>query len=73
MTTEAERELRIRVLGILAGLLMVCATVAACILPADRWEKLGHFLTDPTTATAFVTLGGAVVALYLRAKASPAS
>ena len=72
MTDEA-RALRIKILGILAGLLMVCATVAGCVLPSERWEKLGHFLTDPTTATAFVTLGGAAVALYLRAKASPAS
>lgn len=71
MTDEA-RALRIKILGILSGLLIICATVAACILPADRWAKLGHFLTDPATATAVVTLGGALVALYLRAKASPA-
>jgi len=72
MTDEA-RALRIKILGILAGLLMVCATVAACIVPDARWANLGHFLKDPETVGMVMTLGGAAVALYLRAKASPAS
>jgi len=73
MSTEAERELRIKILGAVAIVLLVCATVAGIAVPTERWEKLGHFLTDPVTAIAFSTLGGAAVALYLRAKASPAA
>ena len=68
-----EQETRIRVLGALAALFMVCATVAACVMPTDRLEKLGHWMTDPATATATVALGGGLLALYLRAKASPAA
>jgi len=71
--TPEQRELRIKVLGILSGLLMVCATIAACIVPDARWANLAHFLKDPETVGMVTTLGGACVALYLRAKASPAS
>ncbi len=73
MSTEAARELRIKVLGAIAGLLIICATVAACIVPDARWANLAHFLKDPETLGLVTTLGGALVALYLRAKASPAS
>lgn len=68
-----EQETRVRILGALAALFMVCATVAAILVPSERWEKFGHWMTDPATATATVALGGGLLALYLRAKASPAA
>ena len=68
-----EQETRIRVLGALAALFMVCATVAGICIDADKWAKFGRWLTDPATAVAFSALGGGLLALYLRAKASPAA
>ncbi len=57
--------------AILAGVFLVCATVAGILIPTERWEKLGHFLTDPATALALTALGGAFVALYTRARNLP--
>ena len=56
---------------IAACVFAVCATVAGIFIPTERWEKLGHFLTDPATALAVTALGGAAIALYTRARNLP--
>lgn len=56
---------------IAACVFAVCATVAAVFVPTERWEKLGHFLTDPATATAVGALGLAFLAIYTRARNLP--
>ena len=68
-----EQETRVRILGALAALFMVCATALIIIVPDARWSNLGHFLKDPATIGLVTTFGGVLVSLYLRAKASPAT
>lgn len=66
-------ELRVRLYGWLATVFTVCMTVAAILVPTERWEKLGRFLTDPATAVALTALGGVCLTLYMRARSSPAA
>lgn len=56
---------------VLACVCLVCAVCAGVFVPADRWEKLGHFLSDPATAVTLTALGGVGVALYRRARGLP--
>lgn len=68
---DQSRALALRIYAGIAALLIVCATVVVCVMPTERLEKLGHFLTDPATALAVASIGGAIVALHLRARATP--
>lgn len=56
---------------VLAVVCLVCATVAAVLVPTERWEKLAHYLADPATLVTFTAIGGVFVALYRRARGLP--